>query len=217
MRPMMVPRRSFLVAACAGTLALFGCSSGSTSGSSGGPAPSGAAEAGGKPGKELLLFGWSEYVPESVIEGFSKETGITVHFETYASNEEMLSKLLAGGTVYDLIQPSEYTVEALLKQNRLAALDPGSVPNAKNIAEDMRGFPHDPDYKYCAPYMAGTTGIVINTQKVTEPIKSYKDVFSAAHKGRLVVVNDAREMVSWALATLGIGPNDITTATLAKA
>src|SRR4051812_45542328 len=184
MRPMMVPRRSFLVAACAGTLALFGCSSGSTSGSSGGPAPSGAAEAGGKPGKELLLFGWSEYVPESVIDGFSKETGITIHYETYASNEEMLSKLLAGGTTYDLIQPSEYTVEALKKQNKLQDLDPANVPNLKNVAADMRGFPHDPDYKTCAPYMAGTVGIVVNTQKVKDPIKGYKDVFQPKYKGR---------------------------------
>lgn len=213
MRVANVRRRSLLTAACAVTLALLGCSSKG----SGGPAPNGSGSpAGATPGKELLLFGWSEYIPDSVIEGFSKETGITVHYETYASNEEMLSKLLAGGTVYDLIQPSEYTVEALIKTNRLALLDQANIPNAKNIAADMRGFPHDPDYRYCVPYMAGTTGIVVNTEKITEPVRGYKDVFSPKYKGRIVVVNDAREMVSWALATQGLGPNNITAETLAK-
>ncbi len=216
----MLQRRSFFVALCASALAVLGCSSenkGPGPAPSGGPAsgPSGApAKA---PGKELLLFGWSEYIPESVIDGFKKETGITVHYETFASNEEMLSKLLAGGTTFDLIQPSEYTVEALLKQNKLEALDPANVPNMKNVAADMRGFPHDPDYKYCAPYMAGTVGIVVNTAKVKDTITGYKDVFQPKYKGRIVIVNDAREMVSWALATVGVGPNEMTTETLAKA
>jgi spermidine/putrescine transport system permease protein len=218
--PPMRSRRSILAAACAAAaLTVLGCSSdnkGSGTASSS-PAPSGAPAAAPKPGKELLLFGWSEYIPDAVIDGFSKETGIKVYYETFASNEEMLSKLLAGGTAYDLIQPSEYTVEALLKQNRLQALDPANVPNLKNIAPEMRGRPHDPELKYCAPYLAGTVGIVVNTEKVKDPIKSYKDVFQPKYKGRIVVVNDAREMVTWALATQGIGPNEINPDTLAKA
>lgn len=213
----MLPRRSFL-AACVSALALLGCSSGSSSGSSGGPAPSGGpAAAAPKPGKDLVLFGWSEYIPDAVLQGFTKETGINVLTETFSSNEEMLSKLLAGATAYDLIQPSEYTVEALIKQNKLEALDPAKVPNLKNIAPEMRGLPHDPGLKYCAPYLAGTVGIVVNTEKVKDPVKSYKDVFQPKYKGRIVVVNDAREMVTWALATLGIGSNDITKDTLEKA
>src|SRR5262245_58615613 len=102
----MVSRRSLLAAICLTTLALLGCSSGGSSSGSPSGSGSGAPAAAPKPGKELLLFGWSEYVPESLIDGFTKETGIEVHYETYASNEEMLSKLLAGGTTYDLIQPT---------------------------------------------------------------------------------------------------------------
>jgi len=216
----MVTRRSLFAAACVWTLTLFGCSGDDKTpapAASGTPSASGSAAAAPKAGKELLLFAWSEYVPESVIDGFSKETGITVHYETYASNEEMLSKLLAGGTAYDLIQPSEYTVEALNKQNKLQKLDAANVPNMKNIAPEMRGFPHDPELAFCAPYMAGTVGIVVNTDKVKDPIKGYKDAFSPKYKNRIVVVNDAREMVTWAFATLGIGPNDVTADTLAKA
>src|SRR5688572_29391108 len=73
--------------------------------------------------KTLNLYAWSEYVPQAVIEGFTAETGVKVNYETYASNEEMLSKLLAGATKYDLIQPSEYTIESLIKEDHLAPLD----------------------------------------------------------------------------------------------
>src|SRR6478672_7778132 len=82
----------------------------------------------------LNLFCWSEYVPQEVIDGFTKETGIKVNVENYASNEEMLSKLLAGGSKYDLIQPSEYTIEALAKADKLEPLNLDSIPNIKNLA-----------------------------------------------------------------------------------
>src|SRR5258708_33202584 len=76
----------------------------------------------------LNLFCWSEYVPQEVIDGFTKETGIKVNVENYASNEEMLSKLLAGGK-YDLIQPSEYTIESLIKAEKLEPLNFDNIPN----------------------------------------------------------------------------------------
>ena len=83
-----------------------------------------SASAVARPAEELNLFAWSEYVPQAVIDGFTKETGIQVNYETYASNEEMLAKLLSGAPSYDLIQPSEYTVEALVKEKQLAAARP---------------------------------------------------------------------------------------------
>lgn len=192
------------------------------------PAPTGASSASGgsaaapapaekpKPGKELNLFAWSEYVPQEVIDGFSKETGIKVNYETYASNEEMLSKLLAGGTPYDLIQPSEYVIEALAKENKLEEIDWSLVPNWKNIDPELKKLPHDPNSKYSVPWMTGTVGITTNTAKVKEPVKSYKDLFSGAHKNRIVALNDSREMVAWALTANGLSVNDVTPETLAK-
>lgn len=206
-----------------GLFALAGCKSDkpeATASPAGSAAPGTSAAAAPaekpKPGKEINLFAWSEYVPQEVIDGFTKETGIKVNYETYASNEEMLSKLLADSTKYDLIQPSEYTVEALVKQKKLLPLDQANVPNAKNIMAEFRNLPHDPELKYCIPWMGGTVGIVVNTAKIKDPIKGYKDVFQAKNKGKIVAVNDNREMVSWALATQGLGPNDVTTDNLAK-
>ncbi len=165
--------------------------------------------------KEMNLFAWSEYVPQGVIDGFTKETGIKVNYETYASNEEMLAKLVSGAQAYDLIQPSEYTIEALVKENRLQPIDAAKVPNLKNIDPKLRGLPHDPNDKYSVPWMVGTVGIVVNTEKVTDPVKGFKDVFQEKYKGRIVALDDPREIVSWALATIGKGPNDVTPENLA--
>ena len=167
--------------------------------------------------KELNLFAWSEYVPQEVIDGFTKETGIKVNYETFASNEEMLAKLRAGGVRYDVIQPSEYMVEALIKADKLEPLDHAALPNFKNLLPEFTNMPFDPGNRYSVPYMAGTVGICVNTQRVTDPVRGYKDVFQPKYAGRIIVVNDARELVSWALATQGIGPNDMTHANIERA
>jgi spermidine/putrescine transport system substrate-binding protein len=166
--------------------------------------------------EELNLFAWSEYVPQAVLDGFTKETGITVNYETYASNEEMLAKLLSGAASYDLIQPSEYTVEALVKEKQLAKLDHSKLPNLKNIGKEYWNQPHDPKLEYSVPYMQGTVGIVVNTQKIKHPVLGYVDVFQPANKGRIVVLDDALEIVTWALATQGLGPDAVTKANLEK-
>jgi spermidine/putrescine-binding protein len=166
---------------------------------------------------ELNLFAWSEYVPQGVLDGFTKETGITVNYETFSSGEEMMAKLLAGGSSYDVVQPPDYIAEALIKAGLLRPLDLAQVPHLANILPEFLHLPHDPGQRFTVPYMTGTVGIVVNTQVVTEPIRGYRDLFQPSHRGRIVVLNDNREMVTWALYTLGIAPNDLTPATIARA
>jgi spermidine/putrescine transport system substrate-binding protein len=167
--------------------------------------------------KELNLFAWSEYVPQEVIDGFTKETGVKVNYETFASGEEMMAKLLPGNTTYDIVQPPDYIAEALIKAQLLKKLDPEKLPNLKNILPEYLHMPHDPTQSYTVPYMTGTVGIVVNTKKITEPIHGFKDVFQPSHAGRIVVVNDNREMLTWAMSTLGLKANDMTPENIAKA
>ena len=166
------------------------------------------------PAKSLNLFAWSEYIPEAVLDGFTEETGIRVNYETFSSGEEMLAKLLAGGTAYDLIQPSDYIVEALVKNNLLVALDFAQLPNARHILVEFKSLPHDPENQFTVPYLTGTVGIVVNTEKVTEPIRGFADMFSGKYAGRIVVVDDGRELVTAALYAQGLELNDITPASL---
>jgi spermidine/putrescine transport system permease protein len=166
---------------------------------------------------KLHLFAWSEYVPQEVIDGFTKETGMPVDYEVYDSNEAMLSKLAPGSSQYDVIQPSEYAVEHLIHRGMLAPLDFAQIPNIANLEADMRDLPYDPGQKFSVPYMTGTVGIVVNTATVKEPIRGFVDVFQEKYKGRIVVVDDNREIVSWAFSALGIPINDVTPENLAKA
>ena len=190
-------------------LATAGCDRDKNSGQPGSP-----GSAGGN--KELNLFCWSEYVPKEVVDGFTKETGIKVNEENYDSNEKMLAKLEAGDAKYDLIQPSEYVVESLVKQGKLAPIDWSKVPNRKNLVNDMQGLAHDPELKYSAPYMSGTVGIIINTEKVKDPVAGYKDVFQEKYKGRVIALDDSREMVTWAMAVHNIPVNNVTKENLEK-
>jgi len=167
--------------------------------------------------KELNLFGWSEYVPQAVLDKFTAETGIKVNYETYASNEEMLSKLLGGAAQYDLIQPTDYVIEALRAKGKLEVIDFKNVPNLKNISKEYLNLPHDPEQKYSVPYMAGTVGIVVNTEKIKEPITGLADVFSGKYSSRIVTLNDNRELLTWAMRTLDLDINKINPDSIAKA
>ena len=208
-------RRDFRGLVAAAALAMsVGCGGGEEAAV---PAAEAAKEAAPAEAGELNLFAWSEYLPQSVIDEFSAETGIQVNYEQYASNEEMLAKLTSGAAAYDLVQPSEYTVEAMVKEGLLQKLDKAQLPNLGNIGPEYYGLAHDPELTYSVPYMQGTVGIVVNTEKIKEPIASYAQVFSAKQKGRIVILDDSREVVGWALASLGLDANDVAPENLAKA
>lgn len=166
------------------------------------------AQAAKKKNGELNLFGWSEYIPQAVIDGFTEETGVKVNYETYASGEEMLAKLVAGGARYDLIQPPDYIAEALIKNGQLLPIDPAKLANFGNLLPEYLNMPHDPEQKYSIPYMVGTVGISVNTEKVAEPVTGYADVFSGKYKGRIVMLDDGRELATAALYVAGKGLND---------
>ncbi len=166
--------------------------------------------------RELNLFAWSEYVPQTIIDGFTAETGIRVNYESYASNEEMLAKLVSGAQRYDLVQPSDYIVEALAREKHLQPLDHSKLPNLGNIDPELLQLPHDPGLKFSVPWMVGTVGIVVNSERVPEEVRGYQDLFQEKYRGRIVIVDDAREIVAWALACVGKGANEVNEATLAQ-
>lgn len=163
----------------------------------------------------LRIFCWSEYVPQSVIKKFTEETGIEVAVENYPPNLDLLRQVRSGGGNYDLIQPSEHVLQALIKEDLVQEIDHAKIPNLGNIAPEFRNMPFDPGNKHSVPWMAGFVGIVYNAEVVPGPIVGYRDVFTPEHNGRIVVLDDAREIVTWGLATAGIPINDTSDANLA--
>ena len=157
--------------------------------------------------KELNLYGWSEYVPQELLDAFAKEYKIKVNYDTYASNEELLAKLQAGKTTYDVIIPSDYTVAILIAQKMLEPIDLGHMPNFANVDDLFKNPYYDPGNQYTVPYQWGSVGIAVNTAKVTKPITKYADLWDPAFKGKLVVLDDEREIIGMALLVLGYDKN----------
>jgi spermidine/putrescine transport system substrate-binding protein len=167
--------------------------------------------------KELNLYGWSEYIPEALIKGFEQEYGVQVHYDAYSSNEEMVAKLQAGASGYDVIIPSDYMVTILAKQNLIQPLDLSQIPNIANVDPQFRGLPYDPTNQYTVPYQWGTVGIAVNTDKVTTPLTSWNDLWNPAYKNRVVLLDDSREVIGMALKALGYDNNSTDPAQLDEA
>ncbi|MFS0863998.1 ABC transporter substrate-binding protein [Fredinandcohnia sp. 179-A 10B2 NHS] len=178
----------------------------------------GGDEAGGKSDEKVLnVFNWSEYLPESVIKQFEEETGIKVNYDTYSSNEEMLAKLQAGNTGYDITVASTYFIEIMRKQDMLAEINKDNIPNLKNIGESFLGTDADPEDKYSVPYMWGKAVIAYNEDLVEKEITGYADLFGSEFENNLVVLDDVRVIIGNMLALLGYSQNSTDEAELEEA
>lgn len=166
---------------------------------------------------ELNIFNWSEYLPQSVIDKFEQTYGIKVNYSTFSSNEEMLAKLMAGGSQFDLVVASDYMVEILTKQNLIQRIDKESISNFKNISEDCLNKPFDPDNKYSIPYMWGDACIAVDSAKVNTEIKSLSDLWKPELKNSIVVLDDQRAIIGMALKKLGYSINETNEKALAEA
>jgi len=171
--------------------------------------------------KELHLFIWEEYLDPQVKADFEKEFDVKIIEDNYGSNEELLAKLQAGGSGYDVIVPSDYTVRMMSRQNLLAELNLKNIPNLTHIGEKFKNLEFDPKNQYSVPYMWGTTGIGYNKKTVGEAPTSWASLFDPAklepYKGRLSMLNDARECIGAALLYLGFSPNTTDSAQLEAA
>lgn len=167
-------------------------------------------EAAGAKAKEravLNLYNWAEYMPESIIKGFEQEFGAKVNYDTFSNNEEMLAKLQAGASGYDLIFPSDYMVQVMANLKLLQPLDKAKLKNWKNLGKDWLDLYFDKGNKYSVPYLWGTLGIAYNSLKVKKAITSWNDLWDDKYKGRIVLPNDSREVIGAILQSCGFSRN----------
>jgi spermidine/putrescine transport system substrate-binding protein len=157
--------------------------------------------------KTMNLYAWSEYVPQTMLDNFTKDTGIKVNYDTYSSNEELLAKLQAGASGYDVIIPSDYIVTVMIHQGMLEALDMGKIPNFKNINPEFQNPDFDPGNKYSVPYQWGTTGLLYNPSAVPFEPTRWADLWDPAFANRLVALDDEREIIGLVLQVLGYSKN----------
>ena len=159
--------------------------------------------------KELNVFSWSEYIPQEVVNGFTKETGIKVVLSTYESNEAMYAKLkLLGAKGYDLVVPSGYFVEVMAQDNLLAKLDKSKIKGLGNLDPASLNQPFDRGNALTIPYMWGTVGLLVNKKAVdVSTIKSWKDLARPEFKGRVLLSDDLRDTFGVGLKACGYSIN----------
>ena len=158
-------------------------------------------------GTQLKVYNWYDYIDESVLGIFEEETGIHVNYVNFSQNEDMYTKLSTGAEVYDVVFPSEYMIERLIKEDLVAELDLNNIPNMENVLPSLLDPAYDPGNAHSIPYMWGTLGIVVNTEMVTEPVTSWTALLDEKYSGSIFMMDSVRDTIGLALKTLGFSMN----------
>lgn len=164
----------------------------------------------------IRFYTWVDDVPTEVLEQFTTETGVTVEFITYESQDKAITNLRAGN-VYDVVVFDNEYVEIAIKENRLSPLDYSVITNFRNISPNFRDLDYDPQNRFSVPYSWGTIGIVVNPQKVSRPITKWADLWDAEFIGKVVIWNGVHSSVGVALKVLGYDANSTNWDELAQA
>lgn len=151
----------------------------------------------------LNLYSWADNFDAEVIAEFEKQYNCKVNYDVFANNEELLAKMQAGGGQYDVIQPSDYMVATMIKLNMLDKLNMDKMPNLKNITLNFSKPPYDPTGEYSVVYTWGITGIAYNKKYIKEAPTSWADLWKPEYQGRVVLLNDSREVFGMALRKNG--------------
>ena len=169
-------------------------------------------------GGELHIYNWGDYTNPKLIEKFQKETGIKVTLDSYDSNETMLAKVRAGGTGYDIVVPSDYTVKIMVEQGMLAETHPNQMANFKNVKPQFVNIYWDPGRNYTVPWQFGTTAFMVDTSKFKGNIDTYALMFDppADLKGRINMLDDEMSVIHAAERYLGVPRCNADKATLKK-
>ena len=188
---------------------LSGCGASGNTGASG----TDSAASGSADGGELYVYNWGEYIDEDVISQFEEETGITVVYDLFESNEEMYPVIEAGAVNYDVVCPSDYMIQKMRENDLLAELNFDNIPNIDQIdpayMEMSQAF--DPENKYSVPYCWGTVGILYNTKLLDElgvpaPTK-WADLWDERLSGEILMQDSVRDAFMVALKKDGYSMN----------
>jgi putrescine transport system substrate-binding protein len=176
------------------------------------------------------VYNWTDYIAPTIIEDFTKATGIKVRYDTFDSNDTLETKLLAGKSGYDVVVPTAYFLERQIKAGVFQKLDKAKLPNLVNLWPEVsqRLAKYDPGNQYAVNYMWGTVGIGYNVKKMHEvlgpdgKIDSWDIVFKPENLAKFKdcgvhMLDSSDDILPAALSYLGLDPNSTKDADLQKA
>ena len=175
----------------------------------------------GQPKERIVnVYNWSDYIAPTVVEDFTKQTGIKVRYDTFDSNDTLETKLLAGKSGYDVVVPTAYFLERQIRAGVFQTLDKARMPNLANMWPEIsqRLAAYDPGNQYAVNYMWGTTGIGYNLRKTREvlgangTIDSWDIVFKPESLAKFKdcgvhLLDSSDDILAAALHYLGLDPN----------
>lgn len=164
-------------------------------------------------GTVLNVYNWGEYISDGfddtidVNKEFEKLTGIKVNYTTFESNETMYSQLKSGGVSYDIIIPSDYMIERLIRENMLAKIDVSKLKNYDLIDEKYKNLFFDPNNEYSVTYNVGMVGVIYNKAMIGEPEHSWNALWDEKYRGLSLNFSNPRDGFMTAQMLLGQSVN----------
>ncbi|MDR0957675.1 MAG: spermidine/putrescine ABC transporter substrate-binding protein, partial [Clostridiales bacterium] len=162
---------------------------------------------GGDNGATITVYNWSGYIDDELCEDFKKETGITVKYDTFDTNEAMYAIVKNQPGSYDVLMPSDYMIQRMINEGMLEKIDMTNVPNFSNIDSRFKNMWFDQNNEYFVAYMWGTVGIMYNSKNVTEPVDSWGILWDEKYKNRIYMLDSTRDTLGLALKYLGFSLN----------
>ncbi|GAA3617808.1 spermidine/putrescine ABC transporter substrate-binding protein PotD [Kineosporia mesophila] len=207
--------KALLAAGLAATsvLALGACGSSS----SGSTASSGSKSSDSGGNQTLAIYAWAGEIPDSVIDGFEKETGIKVTVDTFDSNETMIAKLATGKSGYDIVEPSQYAVQLMVQRNLLDTIDKSKLEGFDNLNTKFVNPSFDADNAHSLPWAWGTTGILYNEKCTGGEITSWSDLWDSKYKGKIYMLNNMLSAYIAGLQVQGLSATTTSQADIEKA
>ncbi len=155
----------------------------------------------------LVLYDWMDDIPQEVLDSFTLEYGVEVIYEVYISQEEAIQNMRAGGE-YDVVVMESRWIPMLLKEGLLADLNYTHLPNARNLSANFRDLAYDPDNAHSIPYSWGTTGLVVRTDLVAEPVTSWTVLWDPRYEGHVGIWGGLpNDVIALTLKSLGYSAN----------
>jgi putrescine transport system substrate-binding protein len=212
-----VGRRSFLqVAGLLAAAGVAGYAGGTVAGwgDDDPPAAAGAAApvSGNRVNERLLnIYNWSDYIDDRTIPLFQAQSNLRVNYDVYSSNDDLLAKMRAGPTSYDIIVPTNNFIPTYLSLDLIEPLRQDLIPNLTNLDREFVDTDYDPGNRYTVPWQWGTTGIGFNRRRAGDGVNSWSAVFqpSAAMGGHVTLLREPTDLIACALIYLGRSPNSI--------
>lgn len=161
---------------------------------------------------KVYVYNWGEYIDPETIEMFEEETGISVEYEEFDTNESMFPKVSVGSSTYDIVCPSDYMVKKMMENDLLEPLDFSKLPNATaNIGAQYydQAKEFDPENQYFVPYCWGTVGILYNKTMVDEPVTSWDILWDEKYADSILMQDSIRDLFMVALKKNGYSMNSL--------